>query len=264
MLRKKIHFLCSLPRSGNTVFGALLNSTNKMLATPNSLTPDIVYQLYLLKNHELFINFPNHRSLDYLISEALQLYYRDWNKEVILDRGPWGVRDNLLLSKKINKNCKYIILYRPLLECLASMVRISKPDNVEEYCNFLMQDNEIFGKNLKSIINLINSKNKFKIIHYKKLTSNPIKEINSVFKYLNIKSNIKKIKLKDFSINNIKYNDSYLGVDMHKIDLDIRPAKEYSKIDIESYLSKKIINKYKEIDSLLQEKIYGKRDTISN
>ena len=72
MLRKKIHFLCSLPRSGNTVFGALLNSTNKMLATPNSLTPDIVYQLHLLKNNELFINFPNHKSLDYLISELLK------------------------------------------------------------------------------------------------------------------------------------------------------------------------------------------------
>ena len=264
MLRKKIHFLCSLPRSGNTVFGALLNSTNKMLVTPNSLTPEIVYQLHLLKKNDLFINFPNYKSLDYLISEALQLYYRDWNKEIILDRGPWGIRDNLFLTKKINKNCKYIILYRPFLECLASMVRISKPDNVEEYCNFLMQDNEIFGKNLKSIINLVDSKNKFKIVYYKKLILNPIKELNSVFKYLNIKSNIKKIKLKDFSINNIKYDDSYLGVDMHKINLDIKLTKQYSKIDIENCLSKKIVNKYKEIDSLLQEKIYGKRDTISN
>tara|TARA_R100001163_G_scaffold65523_2_gene63065 strand:- start:1018 stop:1812 length:795 start_codon:yes stop_codon:yes gene_type:complete len=264
MLRKKIHFLCSLPRSGNTIFGALLNSTNKMLATPNSLTPEIVYQLHLLKNHELFINFPNHKSLDYLISEALQLYYRDWNKEVILDRGPWGVRDNLLLSKKINKNCKYIILHRPFLECLASMVKISKPDNVENYCDLLMQDDGIFGKNLNSIINLINSNNKFKIVHYKKLTSNPIKELNSVLKYLNIKNNIKKIKLKDFNINGIKYNDSYLGVDMHKIGLDIKLAKQYSKINIESCLSKKIINKYKEIDIFLQEKIYGKRNTFSN
>ena len=72
---KKIHFLCSLPRAGQTLFASLLNNTNKITVTANSITPEILYNLSFFKKDQLFLNFPDHKSLDNLINNSLQIYY---------------------------------------------------------------------------------------------------------------------------------------------------------------------------------------------
>lgn len=95
-----INFLCSLPRAGNTLLGSIINENKKIKLSPNSITLDIVYKLHELKNDDIFKNFPKHSSLDNLIKSSLQNYYKDWNCDLIIDRGPWGTPDNLYILKK--------------------------------------------------------------------------------------------------------------------------------------------------------------------
>ena len=57
------------------------------------------------------------------LNQLFDTYYFDINTNVILDRAPWGTPWNLDILKTIFKKRKFVILYRPPLECLASLIK---------------------------------------------------------------------------------------------------------------------------------------------
>jgi hypothetical protein len=61
---KKIFFLLALPRSGNTLFGSIMNQNPDIAVTANSITLEIMKDIYLLKETDVFQNYPDHKSLD--------------------------------------------------------------------------------------------------------------------------------------------------------------------------------------------------------
>lgn len=243
---KAYYFLSGLPRSGNTLLGAIINQNTKINLTSNTILTDVIYQLLLIKDYEIYKNFPDEKSLDNIIKNTFNNYYKDWKANSIIDRGVWGTPANLKLLKLIIKKPKFIILYRPVLECLASFVKIEKPINVETRCNELMNNDGMIGKSLWSIKNLIKEKEDHIIINYSDLVSNPLKEINKIYSYLNIDSFKHKLKnFNDFSANDIKYDDNVLPFDLHTI----RTSKiELNKYKIEDYLPKNIIKQYSNLD----------------
>ena len=164
---KHIYFLTSMPRAGNTLLGSILNQNKNISVTSNSILPEIIFRLHELKYFEIFRNFPDDKSLNNVIKNVFNNYYKDWKHDYIIDRGTWGTPFNLLCLKSIIKKPKFIILYRPVLECLASFIKIEKPINVEIRCEELMSNNGVIGKNLWGINNLIKEKEDYIIIHYK-------------------------------------------------------------------------------------------------
>ena len=46
---KEVYFLTSLPRSGNTLLGSIINQNPNLNLTANTILTDIIYQIYLLK-----------------------------------------------------------------------------------------------------------------------------------------------------------------------------------------------------------------------
>lgn len=249
---KKIHFLCSLPRAGQTLFASLLNDTQKITVTANSITPEILYNLSSFKKDQLFLNFPDHKSLDNLINNSLQIYYKDWKTNHILDRSPWGTQGNLNLIKHIKGSGKFIILYRPILECLASYVKAMKPSNIEHFCSAAMSPGNMLAKHIESMHNLLISNKSFLIITYENLTNDPIATLNKVLKYLNIKYKIKKLEINQLNINGVSYDDSVIGKPIHKIKTN-NIIK--STINIKKYLPTKIIDRYAELDKALDKLI---------
>ena len=249
---KKIYFLSGMPRAGNTLLGSLLNQNKEITVTANSIVPEILYKLSLLKDNLVFKNFPDHQSLNNIYNNVFKNYYKNWKSKYIIDRAAWGTPGNLELLKKIIKKPKFIILYRPVLEVLASFIKIDKPIDIEERCKFYMDINE--GKNkiidgyLWSIKNILKNKENYIVIHYKDLVKNPTKEIKKIYQHLNIP--FKKTKLKNFNqffANNITYDDSVLNSKIHKI----RTNKiEQIKFNIEEILPKNIIKKYSKLDVL--------------
>jgi len=243
---KAYYFLSGLPRSGNTLLGAIINQNPKINLTSNTILTDVLYQLLLIKDYEIYKNFPDEKSLNNIIKNTFNNYYKDWKANSIIDRGVWGTPANLKLLKSIIKKPKFIILYRPVLECLASFVKIEKPINVETRCNKLMNNDGMIGKSLSSIKNIIKEKEDHIIINYSDLVSNPLKEINKIYSYLNIDSF--EHKLKDFNIfsaNDIKYDDSVLPFDLHTIRTNKIKQNHYK---VEDYLPTNIIKQYSNLD----------------
>lgn len=244
---KQFYFLCGLPRAGNTLLASLINQNKNVTITANSILADILFDIYKLYNHEIFLNFPDKKSLQNVSKNVFNNYYSDWKANIIIDRSTWGTPMNLFILKEIFKNLKFIILYRPVLECLASFVKLVKPDDIQNYCDQIMSEEGIIGKNLWSIKNIINSKEKYQIVHYDNLILNPEKEIKNIFNFLNIKYQKLKLKnIKQFKINDIKYNDKIIGIpNLHKIKTKNITKSKY---DIKKILPEEIIKKYEFLD----------------
>ena len=241
-----IYFLCSLPRAGNTLLGSIVNQSRDVKVTANTILTDVIYQLQLIKDYEIYKNFPDKKSLDNIIKNIFNNYYENWKVDNIIERGPWGTPYNLECLKSIIKKPKFIILYRPVLECLASFIRIENPINLETKCYELMNNDGIIGKNLWSIKNIIKEKENHIIIHYKNFIKNTNKEIKKMFDYLEIPfTNFNLSNLKQFSANNVNYNDSIYKSQLHAIRTD---KIELNKYKIEDYLPNSIIKQYSNLD----------------
>jgi hypothetical protein len=61
---KKLFFLMGMPRSGNTLFASIMNQNKELVVTANSITLEIMKDLFLLKQTDVFQNYPDHKSLD--------------------------------------------------------------------------------------------------------------------------------------------------------------------------------------------------------
>ena len=106
---KSYYFLCSLPRAGNTILGSIINQSKNLRLSSNSILPETIYKLFLLKQDEIFRNFPDHNSLNNIIKNVFKNYYKDWKEDHIITRGVWGTPINLQLLKSIIKQPKFII-----------------------------------------------------------------------------------------------------------------------------------------------------------
>ena len=84
----KFFFLIALPRSGNTLFASIMNQNPEIVCTGNSITLEIMKELFLLKTTDTFQNFTDHKSLDNVLDNVYDLYYKDWPQKIIIDRGP--------------------------------------------------------------------------------------------------------------------------------------------------------------------------------
>lgn len=247
-MNKNYFFLCGLPRAGNTLLGTLLNQNKEVSVGPNSILLDVLYQISLLKISEFYKIFPDETSFCNLLNGIFDSYYKEHKSKNIIMRGSWGTPANLFILNQIIKKPKFIILYRPVLECLASIIKIENPIDIEQRCEQLMSQEGLIGKNLWSIQNLIEEKQKVLIVHYDNLIKNPQKEIKKICDFLKI--NYKKIKIKNFeqfSVNNVFYDDTILNAPFHKLRTDKIKKENYKIKDI---LSKSLIKKYAKFDVL--------------
>jgi hypothetical protein len=246
---KNFYFVCGLPRAGNTLLATLINQNKDVSFGANSLLAEVLYQTGLLKTSETFKLFPDEKSFNNLLNGIFDSYYKDFEAKNILMRAPWGTPANLFMINAIIKNPKFIILYRPVLECLASIIKLEKPEDIELRCDQLMdREYGIIGKNLWSIENIIKEKEKYTVVHYNNLVKDPEKEIKKICNFLKIAH--KKIKIKNFEqllINGVTYDDTILNAPFHKLRTDKIKKEDYKIKDI---LSKDIIKKFSKFDVL--------------
>ena len=121
---KQLFFLVALPRSGNTLFASIMNQNPEIAATPNSITLEIMKDLFLLKQTDVFLNYPDHKSLDNVLDTVYDNYYKDWPQRIIIDRGPVMTPGNFeLIQKHFKRPFKCIILLRDLIDVLASYMQ---------------------------------------------------------------------------------------------------------------------------------------------
>ena len=230
---KKLFFLVAMPRSGNTVFASLINQNPEIVCTANSITLEIMKDLYLLKTTDVFQNFPDHKSLNNIMDVVYDLYYKDWPQQIIIDRGPvlaTGNPGNFELIKiHYKRPFKCIVLLRDLMDVLASYMRwyTENPDafpnrnnlkNDEEKLLYIMNKDGAVAKDLEAIKNAFNYPDICHFVKYDDLMTNPTEELQKIYKFLEEPYYPHYFEnLKDININGIEYDDTVVGKNMHKL-----------------------------------------------
>ena len=227
----KIFFLCAMPRSGNTLFASIMNQNPDLVVTPNSITLEIMKDLFLLKRTDVFQNFPDHQSLNQVMDMVYPTFYKNWSYKYIIDRGPVVLSGNLtLMQKHFKQPIKCIVLLRDLMDVLASYIKwfetepssfINKQGtNIEEKLSYVMNDEGAIAKELKCIQHLMKPENKHMAYFFKydDFVIDPEKYIKEIYKFLEITYfQHKFIDLDQLIVNGIVYDDSIMGKNMHTI-----------------------------------------------
>lgn len=250
---KQLFFLVAMPRSGNTLFSSIMNQNPDIGTTANSITLEIMKDLFLLKQTDVFLNYPDHKSLDNVLDVVFDAFYKDWNYKYIIDRGPVTTPGNFMLMQKHYKRpFKCIILLRDLMDVLASYIKWFENEptafpnrynckNIEEKLSMIMNKDGAVAKDLEAIKNSYNYPDMCHYIKYDDLVANPEQVISELYKFLDIpyfNHNFK--SLKQFEVNGMAYDDAVVGYKMHTIRTEIKREENPYK----QMIPQRIIDKY--------------------
>lgn len=232
---KQLFFLVALPRSGNTLFTSIINQNPEIVATPNSITLEIMKDLFLLKETDVFQNYPDHRSLDNVLDIVYDTYYKDWPQRIIIDRGPVMTPGNFaLMQKHFKRPFKCIVLLRDLMDVLASYMKWYTENsdafpnrfnlkNDDEKLSMVMNTKGAVAKDLDAIKNAFNYPDICCFVKYDDLVAQPEKEFRKIYQFLGEPYfNHKFEDLQQIEVNGMKYDDTIVGKNMHKIRSVVR------------------------------------------
>lgn len=239
-----------MPRAGNTLLGSLINQTNFIKVTPNSVAVEMVHRIMCLNETEIYKNFPDKQGLIDAARSALFSYYEHYYCSYVLDRGDWGKPGNLQYLKDLNIPRKFVILYRPVFECLASTLKaMNKFD--EKLCDDLMSTKLNLGNYIWSIENIIKSNEDYVIVTYDQLVNNPQQTIDIIFDFIEApRYNIDLKNIDQFAVNNLSYFDD--DVPWHIIRTNKIEKNQY---DYMSIIPTNTKEKYKNVHDNLENLI---------
>ena len=230
---KQLNFLVGLPRAGNTIFGSIMNQNPKIAVTPNSVVSEICREVEKLKRGYVFKNFSYYESFDNVCNSIFPTYYKNWNYDFIIDRGPWGCPPNLkFLKDYFDQDIKIIVLVRDVLEILQSFLKHSheNPDSFinqhwaktnEEKCDMLMNKEGLLMAELIGVHHLTqlwHNKQYTYLVEYDDLINKPKETIQDVYTFLGIpffEHNFETFK--QFSVQGQSYDDTSIGKNLHII-----------------------------------------------
>lgn len=257
--------MAGLPRSGSTVLSAILNQNPEVYSSPQTDLLALLYKLESeipqLESYRAELLFS---SYDAAIRGIPDNFYTPIKKSIIIDKNRgWGTPYNWdNLSPYLNPNGKVILTMRPILEVLASFVKIGrqtqKAKNILPYFNNdlwvshyreptdaivdnLMIPNGEIDRCILSIANLLhNYRDRVHVVWMKDLTEFPSQTLNGIYDFLELdrfKHNFDNIKEVD------KHNDlsGYGMVGLH----DLKKKLTKSQTDPHEVLSDYCIQKYK-------------------
>jgi len=232
---KQLFFLVAQPRSGNTLFASIMNQNPEIACTPNSITLEIMKDLFLLKETDVFQNYPDHKSLDNVLDVVYDTYYKDWPQRIIIDRGPVTTNGNFaLMQKHFKQPFKCIVLLRDLMDVLASYMKwyTENPDAFvnrfnlqtdEEKLGMIMNKDGAVAKDLEAIKNAFNYPDICHFVKYDDLVAQPEQEIRKVYQFMELPYfNHKFEDLQQVEVNGMKYDDTIVGKNMHNIRSVVR------------------------------------------
>ena len=217
------------------MFASIMNQNSEIVCTANSITLEIMKELFFLKKTDVFKNYPDHKSLDNVLDSVFDIYYKHWPQRIIIDRGPVMTTGNLeLMQKHFKRPFKCIVILRNLIDVLASYMKwyTENPDafpnkynckNDDEKLSMIMNKNGAIAKDLEAIKNSYNYPEMCLYIKYDDLVTQPEQEIKRIYNFIGEPYFNHTFKdLKQININGIGYDDTVVGKNMHTIRTEIK------------------------------------------
>ena len=196
----EIFYLSGIFRCGNTLLRSIINQNPNFRVTPNSILPEVMFRLHLLKESvqykewykvDVDDKYKDHtKRYDNIIKNIFNNYYEGYNEEYILDQGRWGTEYNFDMLKTYNfLPKKFIMLVRPLDEILKSWIRVNDihKDHVENHIDSLMKPDGQVGMGILALENLLNNySNHTLIVKYSDLCNYPESTIDRIYYFLGV------------------------------------------------------------------------------
>lgn len=187
-----MHFLSGIPRSGSTVLAAILNQNPEVHV---STTSGLIHALDGLANtwHSqqlLANNDPSMTVLAQTMRGAIDAFYEKNNASVIIDKSRgWPIPSILnSMHQVLGRKPKIIATVRSVADCMASFVRIAKPENLDDFIY-----SGVYSDHLKAAyISLQQGYQKFPecflFVEYEDLLRDPSVQLERIHKFLELPS----------------------------------------------------------------------------
>ena len=190
---KNIYFLAGLPRSGSTLLAAILNQHPSVHATATSGLLDVlVGALKAWKEsrtvQSAFDQKENEDELVRILRNICQTKYEKINKPIIIDKARgWSSDINIpTMTNVLGYRPKIIATVRNIPDCVASFVRVAKPENLTEF----LTTGELVGHVKESYQSLqsgfVYAPDSILFVDYDDLIQDPDKELNRIHKFLDL------------------------------------------------------------------------------
>ena len=136
-MNKNLHFLSGLPRSGSTVLAAILNQNPMTYVSTTSSLGAALDALAAVwhKNNLLGENDKDRTKLANIMRGVIDAFYDSTEKPVVLDKSRNWPTPVIMeaMSQVLDRKVKIIATVRSIPDCMASFVRVAKPENLDDF-----------------------------------------------------------------------------------------------------------------------------------
>lgn len=189
-MNKTLHFLSGVPRSGSTVLAAILNqnpmthvSTTSGLGNALDGLATTWHQTRLLVEND-----PERHKLASTMRGVIDAFYETTHKPIVIDKARnWPIPVVMhAMAQVLGRKMKIIATVRSIPDCMASFVRVAKPDNLDE---FIL--NGSLAKHLKGSYLTLQSgyeydPESFLFVEYEDLLADPKAQLERIHAFLEL------------------------------------------------------------------------------
>ena len=220
-------FLSSLPRSGSTLLTSLLNQRDDVFATPTSNLCDTMGAAVQAWEQNPTTQASGGKQDDLIrILKGISDSRYDTDK-LVIDKGRgWAAPQIMETMKRVQGDVKIIATVRPIADCLASFVKIAKPENVKAFCKNGELAQHLFStyQNLKAGYEA--APENFCLIEYDELIKDPQAQLDRIADFIGVPH----FKHDAENVAASEEDDKAWGVkDLHKVRPKVRKRKYSAK-----------------------------------
>jgi len=225
-MTRPLHILASIPRSGSTLLSSLLNQRTDTFVSPTSSLGEVISSSARTFGQNYSNDYSNDREIRKvkdILHGTVIAHYRDRPEEFIFDKGRyWPDSELIELMMELQGDIKIVTTVRPIVECVASYVRLLKPKNVKTFCyndpiiRQVMIIHEIMSKGYEAY------PDSMLLIEYDDLITDTLDQLHRIADFIGAP------RFNDFDFNNIQNtqenNNEWEDKGLH----DLRPIVSFS------------------------------------
>jgi len=189
-MKKTLHFLSGIPRSGSTVLAAILNQNPQ---THVSTTSGLVHALDGLANtwHSAGLlneNDPQRTKLAQTMRGMIDAFYEDTDKPVVIDKGRgWPIPIIMgAMTQVLGHTPRIVATVRSVPDCMASFVRIAKPADLDEFIYSGQLADHLKAAYISLQQGYEAMPDNFLFVEYNNLLADPKRELDRVHAFLGL------------------------------------------------------------------------------
>jgi hypothetical protein len=188
-MKKKLHFLSGLPRSGSTVLAAILNQNPEThVSTTSGLSAALGSLVSAWENPILSGADIDRNRLAQTMRGTIDSFYETTDKPIVIDKSRSWPSPEILQSMEnvLGRKPKIITTVRSVPDCMASFVRVAKPEDFNDFMQSSPLANHLKQSYISLQAGLAAAPDCFLIVEYDDLIESPEQELRRIHEFLEL------------------------------------------------------------------------------